>query len=130
MKSALAWGRPKGYNQPSPKHQIMTLSINPPVLPSPLLTDTRHHMLEAGLREISQQCEAALTHFRHEVLHRLEQQLHQVGGLDERLDVGSESLRQAREQVQRHDHEVLVRGVHLLRVLLVRLETDMKRWLK
>ena len=76
-------------------------------------------MLKAGLGEVAEQREAALAHLGHEVLHRLEQQLHQVGGLDERLDVRSEALGQTGEEVQRHDHKVLVRRVHLLRVLLV-----------
>ena len=58
---------------------------------------------------------ALLTH-----LDALIQKMHDVAAGHESVNVTIKTLRQAGEQVQGHDHEVLVRHVHLFRALGVR----------
>lgn len=57
-------------------------------------------------------------------LHALKEQCHDVAAGYQLLHMPAQALSQAAEQVQRHDHEVLVRGLVLLRVLGVHLGTE------
>ena len=52
-------------------------------------------------------------------LDTLIQQVHDVAPRHELVNVTIQALRQPREQVQSHDHEVLVRHVHLIGALRV-----------
>lgn len=54
----------------------------------------------------------------------MEQQCHDVAAGHQLLHMATQALSQAAEQVQCHDHEVLVRGLILFRVLGVHLGTD------
>lgn len=52
-------------------------------------------------------------------LHALEEELQDIAAGHQALDVVLQSLRQPAQQVQRHDHEVLVWGVVLVRLVNV-----------
>ena len=84
------------------------------------LWDAGVDVSEAGLGEVAQQGEGGLSHLGHGVLDALEQKLHDVGGRHHAVDVGVQALRQPGEQVQSHDHKVLVRLVELVGLLRVR----------
>ena len=99
--------KPKECNQP----------IRDPIRRRKRLTEAGEDVLEAGLGEVAEEGERRLAHLGHGVLHALEQQLHDVGRLDQLFDLRAQALRQARQQVQRHDHEVLVGRLELLRML-------------
>ena len=80
------------------------------------LAYTRLDVLEACLCEVPQESEGALAHLRHGVLHALEEEAEDVGLRHQLLDVALQPFRQPRQQVQGHDHELLVRGHELLGV--------------
>ena len=84
------------------------------------LWDARVDVGEAGLGEVPQQGEGGLSHLGHGVLDALEQKLHDVGGRHHAVNVGVQAFCQTGEQVQSHDHKVLVRLVELVGLLRVR----------
>lgn len=59
-----------------------------------------------------------------EYLHALEEQGHDVAAGHQLVHTGPQALGQATQQVQGHNHEVLVRGFVLVRVLVVHLERE------
>ena len=73
----------------------------------------------ASLGEVAQQSEAGLPDLRHCVLHTLVQQVHDVTAGHQPLYVAVQPLGQPRQEVQGHDHEVLVGRVQLVGVLAV-----------
>lgn len=56
------------------------------------LTNTRLDVLEACLGQVSQQSKGTLPHFRHHILHALEQQTEDVGANHKSLNVAAQSL--------------------------------------
>lgn len=59
-------------------------------------------------------------------LHALEEEGHDVAASHQSLDMTSEALGQAAQEIQSHDHEVLIRSLILLWVLVIHLEGQNK----
>lgn len=59
-------------------------------------------------------------------LHALEDQGHDVAAGDQLFYISSESLRQTAEQIKGHNHEVFIRGLVLVRVLVIHLHQEQK----
>ncbi len=63
-------------------------------------------------------------------LHALEDQGHNVAAGDQLFYISSESLRQTAEQIKGHNHEVFIRGLVLIRVLVIHLQQEQKENIK
>lgn len=63
-------------------------------------------------------------------LHALEEQGHDVAAGDQLFYMSSESLRQTAEQIKGHNHEVFIRGLVLVRVLVIHLQQEQKENIK
>ena len=57
-------------------------------------------------------------------LHTLEKQRHDVRASHKLFDVGPETLSQAAQQVQSHNHEILIRSLILIWMLVVHLDSQ------
>lgn len=57
-------------------------------------------------------------------LHALEEQGHDVAAGDQLLYVSSEPLGQTAEQIKGHNHEVFIRGLILVRLLVIHLQQE------
>lgn len=57
-------------------------------------------------------------------LHALEEQGHDVAAGDQLLYMGSEPLGQTAEQIKGHNHEVFIRSLILVRLLVIHLQQE------